>query len=163
MGSELQVEFVSNLNINGTGCDCSRFVATFALQPLTQAQLNNLNATYPATFPLGVQAPADCCFGLFSGLPCGATFMLAQVLDGGADGYAILDLTIGWANGTFVSLQFTHTISDDTANCVANFSWADEGVAGTNVGYSSGGAPPCDFLQLYFSANWNQVIITMES
>ncbi len=161
IGSEIQIEFTADLNLNGACATCAEWIAAWVMKPMTAAQVASLAATYPATFPGGSPTDSGCWFGLFSGLPCGANFMVGEIQAGGATGYAVLVLTIGWTNGTFVRLQFTNTVTPTTSDCVTNLTRPNQGVSGSNLGYSSGGAPPCDFLQLYFSANWPNVIITM--
>ena len=138
-----------------------QWIAAWTLKPLTVAQIASLVAMYPNTFPGGQPVDLGCWFGLFSGLPCGANFMTAEILDGGADGIAVLELTIGWSDGTFVRLQFSNTISPPTANCIANLTF-NAGATGTNLGYSSGGNPPCDFLELYYQSSWSSVVLTMQ-
>ena len=161
IGREMQVEFLANLNINGTCTSCAEWVAAWTLAPLSSDRVTSLRATYPATFPGSAATDFGCWFGLFSGLPCGVNFMVGEIQAGGSTGFAVFVLTIGWTNGTFVRLQFTHTVSPANSNCIENLTREDEGIGGCNVGYSSGGAPPCDFLQLYFSTNWHNVVLTM--
>ncbi len=161
IGSEIQIEFTADLNINGPCTTCAEWIAAWVLKPMTAAEIASLIATYPATFPGGSPTDFGCWFGLFSGLPCGANFMTAEILAGGASGIAVLELTIGWSNGTFVRLQISNTIAPPTSNCIANLTF-NAGAAGTNLGYSSGGNPPCDFLELYFESNWSSVVLTMQ-
>jgi hypothetical protein len=161
IGREMQIEFLADLNLNGTCANCDEWVAAWTLSPLPPNRIAELFAAYPATFPGARATDFGCWFGLFLGLPCGADFMVGEIQGGGSTGYAIFVLTIGWADGTFVRLQFTHAVSPASSNCIDNFTRASEAVEGCNVGYSSGGSPPCDFLQLYFPANCSNVVLTM--
>ena len=126
------------------GCDA--WISAFDLQQLSQAEVDLLSANWPTTYPLQnppVPNPAGCYYGLFSGMPCGATSMVLQILSD-----RTCTLTIGWSDGVYVSIHLDHSGAAGIipGDCCANFSLSNEGTATITV--SATGSPPCDFNDL---------------
>ena len=90
-------------------------------------------------------ATAGCYYGLFGGLPCGATSMVLQIIAGGRSGLAVATVTIGWADGVYAQITCTHTVDPPTGDCCANLTRPSEGSAGVTIGLNACAGVPCDF------------------
>ena len=151
-GTELQVEFTADTNLQGDGdgcaAGCTDWIQAFSLPLLTQAQINAAVLAWPSTYGPPRTAPlVGCTFGAFQmgsmtpalPLPCGATSMVAQVID---DGGLAVQILIGWADGVYVEITASGG-PPAPANCISNIQGP-----GWNCGVSNAGNPPCDFLAL---------------
>ena len=147
-GTKLKVTFTQNLNQNGTGLCCADFIRSFTLPILTQTQINHAMATWPHTYGLaiggsGVLFPS-CTFGLFTGLPCGATSIVGAITSStlavGAP-LAII-ITVGWADGTWSKLSAGLAVLTP-CDCVSYI----QGNTWVSAGIGNGGNPPCDFIK----------------
>lgn len=149
--ASVTVEFLADLNAYspGTGCDggCADWIASFDLPRLTQAQVDAMCAAWPSTWPqtYPIPRPAGCYFGLFSGLPCGATSMVLQIVGGGRNGLAVATVTIGWADGIFSQITCTHLVDPASGDCCANITRPNEAAPGVTVGLNACAGVPCDF------------------
>ncbi len=164
--SAATVEFLADLNAYspGTGCagGCADWIAAFDLPPLTQAQVDSMCATWPDTWPQTspVARQAGCYYGLFEGLPCGATSMVLQIVAGGQSGLAVATITIGWADGVYAQITCTHAIDPPSGDCVANLTRANEGVTGVTIGLNASAGVPCDFA-LVAEGEESEMVLTM--
>jgi hypothetical protein len=149
--SAATVEFLADLNASApaTGCagGCSDWIAAWDLHNLTQAEVDSLSANWPTTWPQTepVHRQAGCYYGLFEGLPCGATSMVLQIVAGGRTGSAVATVTIGWADGVYVHITCTHAVDPASGDCVVNLTRDNEGVSGVTIGVSASAGVPCDF------------------
>ena len=138
----------TDLGGGGAGCavDCDDWATSWTCRQLTQAEINTINASWPAAFT--APAPAEGCYwGLTAGLPCSTSAMVVELLNAGAGGTAIGAVTICYPLG-YVRLDFQITTAGIDDDCITNF---DSGGTGCdNIGYSSAGATPCDFVGVLF-------------
>jgi hypothetical protein len=164
--SAATVEFLADLNAAapGTGCagGCADWIAAWDLHKLTQAEVDSLSANWPTTWPQTEPVPrqAGCYYGLFEGLPCGATSMVLQIVAGGRTGLAVATVTIGWADGIYAQITCTHAIDPPSGDCVANLTRANESVSGTTIGLNASAGVPCDFA-LVAVGEANEMVLTM--
>ena len=147
----ITVEFLADLNAYspGTGCEhgCADWIASFGLPRLTQSQVDAMCAAWPLTWPQTYPVPrrAGCYYGQFSGLPCGATSMVLQIVAGGRSGLAVATVTIGWADGVYSQITITNTVDPPGGNCCANLTRPNQGVSGSTIGLNATAGVPCDF------------------
>jgi hypothetical protein len=159
LGGEIQIEFLGDLDLGGTqaGCavDCGDWAATWVLHQLSQAEVDSLSANWPTTFP-ATDPPrtAGCWYGLFSGLPCGAEVMTAQVVAGGGFGTLAVQITIGWTDGVRVYIYASMDIEPANTDCLSTITgnaWM--------IAVAFYGATPCTFLGL--NANPGDLFVQM--
>ena len=155
-GSEittLKVQYTMDLNNSGTcSPNCAGWINTWTLTRLTKAQVDNLWATYPTTFPSYGNRDLNCWYSCGAGLPCSAQIFVAEVFQ--TSPILILILTMGWADNVFARLQMQWT--GVNSNCKSMF--ASPGTA--NVGVSGPGGVPCDFTKASLVGNWPTIVIT---
>ncbi len=156
--ASVTVEFLADLNAfsPGTGCEggCADWIAAFDLPQLTATQLASMFSTWPSTYPCPLPNPCSeqncqqvvgCYFGLFDGLPCGATSMVLQIVSGGRSGLAVATVTIGWADGIYAQITCTHEVDPPSGDCCANLTRPNEGCDTCTIGLNASAGVPCDF------------------
>lgn len=148
--------FTSNLNTSGTCLDCGDWVASWRMGRIHKRTVDRYFARFPSNFPVNDIQPRDlnCWYRATEGLPCGASYFLAEIFQSHPD--AVLILYVGWSDGTFFNIQITWN-STPGNNCRVDF--GNPGVP-DGVGISFGGVLPCDWLGLISSLNWPHVVIT---
>ena len=145
------VEFTADVNAYspGTGCEhgCADWISSFDLPLLTQAQVDYMCATWPSTWPQTYPTPrlAGCYFGLFEGLPCGATSMVLQIVAGGSSGLAVATVTIGYADGIYAQITITNTVDPPSGDCCANLRARTRAYPTSTIGLNACAGVPCDF------------------
>lgn len=130
-------------NVTVTGSCCSDWIGAWVLHQLTQDELTYTGLTWPNTYEAeggGGFGPnfllTGCTFGLFDGLPCGATSLILA-LQSISEGI----LTIGFADGQWISWNINPTPAGPTGagDCCAV--WAISSTF-TSGGFTQGTVTP---------------------
>ena len=129
IGSEILVEFAAGGNQAGNATNCANNCddwskSTWALHQLTQDELTAFHDAYPSYWD-GTGMTLGCAFGLYSGLPCGAAYMIGYFSYAGEGGAIQFNILILYGDdpvfeGTsFVSLALTWAVPALPADCLA--------------------------------------------
>ena len=152
----------SNIGEGMSGCgdsgNCEALVGAYELPQLTQSQVDYLYAHWPSTWPQPSADPASdegragCYYGMFEGLPCSMTAIVARFfLNTGGTGFYLQVIAV-WADGVYAGFVFP--IGSQPANC--NGFDIDPIVLG-EVGYSTwfsfSNPPPCNFENVWGNAS----------
>jgi len=149
--SSITVTFGTGTNLGGSGNGCSGncddFAAAWACPQLTQTQVDTLNASWSGAFTN--QPPtAGCYYGSTSGLPCGTSAIVVELLSNGSTGTALGATTICYPDLTYARLDFQIYTSGSNGNCVTNFNTGGSGC--DSVGWAGDASEPCDFINVLF-------------
>lgn len=149
--SSITVDWGAGTNLTGMGLpctgDCNDWFGPWDCPQLTQAEINALQATWPAAFT--PMTPLEgCYYGLTTGLPCDAEAMIVELTNGGASGFAQAGITVGFNGGDWARIGFSINTAGTDDDCLTNFNTGGGGV--DSASNAVGGSPACDFLNVIF-------------
>lgn len=129
--------------------DCTEWNAAWELARLTQAEVDALFIACPATiteeFPV-----AGCYFRITKGLPCGATAMVIEILDGGTldGGFAYGNISVCYTGTSTTSRMAWWIATDDSdQDCLTNIDTNGGGLDNQSFAiYDGGSTLPCRFV-----------------